>query len=771
MKKLTHTRSTLSIILAIAMFFSAFASIGTAKTAKAVYVGYFLEGKTVTKAMVKKVAGKFKSCKQVGKIVKPIKDGPKKGKFLLQVRKSNKKSYKNYYVNVDALKRIAVNLNGFTVENAKKFPVKEFKKQITVKAVYVSGKKVKVKEKDFMVKYYTKVLVNRNGYFDVTVKYGTKSKVVSIPVDGFEQKETSTPDSTANTNEPTATEIPMETPGLIEPVTTAPVVTPETETTEPEVTYDPTIEPVASNEPAEAIKPEPTPIVIYETIIIKVTPEPTASASAKPTASTKPSATPTAKPTASTSPSVKPTAQPSAQPAAEIVTLKLRKTGGIVSMNNSEIASDEVVEEFEKGEKVKLVATNTSDYQFQYWSDGKNVLSTDKVYEEKILDDKEIVAIFNKCYSLNITKNGKGKVYINDDEVEFFNNVANVYVVPGSYKIKAVASDDWYFVNFVNGKSESKNTNYNLSMAENINLIVTFAEKDKTVKVTFTDDTGITVQSSAVTKGETITPPTNGLFKTTKEFKGWKLNDTLYEGAINASEFYASNGEKLSDVIKKETAEGNVVNIVAYYVPVVEKFTLSINGGKIVKEDGSEIQNSSTEVEFGEKIRVIADVPEGKFFVQWVDSNGNKVNSYEDFNRTVSSDLTLIAVYEDVPVEIQPSVYFRDEKWSKIDGTNKVSFYMACEIPEGYQKVKWGLLLSYKVTDKAELNIDNSTLINKADNSISANSLNATLKYNVTFVEKAFSENRCYKAVVYATIISPLGEVSTIYSEMINVQL
>jgi hypothetical protein len=288
----------------------------------------------------------------------------------------------------------------------------------------------------------------------------------------------------------------------------------------------------------------------------------------------------------------------------------------------------------------------------------------------------------------------------------------------------------------------------------------------KTVSVTYQHESGETIKSDAVTFGDTLTPPTENIVRLDKDFAGWTLNETLYKGTFDATEFYSDDGVALSDAIKALTSEKKDVVITSTYVAKTVMYTVTVSGGAITQPTELAGQTEVT-VENGTHLYATADVPEGKVFNYWTDQNGNKLSNDKVFECYVNSDKTIIAVCSDVEVEAEPIVYFNDNGEVSVKDS-AIKFNLSSRIPSSYTKLEWGILLTPYDDVTLTYDLNNADIMVLTDDGTTKTSNDADLRYTFTSDSSLFTCFDTMYACVYAKIQDNTG-TTIIYSNVITI--
>lgn len=668
------------------------------------------------------------TCKKVGSVIKSS-----NGKIKLPIAVGNVK--KTVTVKVNKIQRIFIGnckllATGITEGTSVEEIEESFRGNTTVYAGYAKGANKK------LVAYSVKVTVV-NGTVVVTVKYGKFSDKISIPVVA-------------------ATPAPTQEP------TTEPSVAPSVEPSQV-----PTDEPSASPSVSPSVSPNPTSTPGGNgggsgmTPIDPVTPNPT----------TKPSASPSAKP--STEPTVTPTPEYTVTVLSNHPTVKLNDS----DMQFSDNTATEVVK---SGTEISLSVQDSSNARYMRMinADTGEELSTSKYHKFTVTDNITIMVVFEEVYTVTVKKvGGKGKVSISGNELDFYGDEATVQLIPGRHTLSAVAADGYKVTKWMdaNGKDITTNASYTLAIPGDTTYTVVFAEEEKTVNVTYKHDNGEVIASDAVIFGESLTPPTSNVWRSDKTFVAWMLNNVQYKGKYTDSEFYADDEKTLTltAAIKAQTAQKQDVVITPVYEEnPPQTYTLTLNGGTF--DSPNDVKDQSVG-EFLPKTLVTAvatDVP-GKNFAGWADKNG-KIKSQDLIYSfyTSSEDVELTATWSDVEVEKVPIVTL--DSYKMVPEDNQVTFEMSCHIPTDskfkYEKLNWGLLVSYKTKDGVLVTTGENIKVGAEGVLTIQNPANATdmnvdgVKYNGGFSPANFDNNTPIEVRVFMNITSTKG-AETVYSE------
>ena len=170
---------------------------------------------------------------------------------------------------------------------------------------------------------------------------------------------------------------------------------------------------------------------------------------------------------------------------------------------------------------------------------------------------------------------------------------------------------------FVEWQLNGKKYDFKTKVSEDITLKAVWKELEK-FTVTFSSDGGSTVPSSTVTEGNAVSKPANPT-KDGYTFKEWQLDGKTFD---------------FKTVITKN------ITLKAIYTQNVSSHEVMFNS------DGKTIAPKQV-IEHGRKITTIPNNPtkDGYTFVEW-QLNGTKF----DFNTPITSDITLEAKWNEVPV-------------------------------------------------------------------------------------------------------------------------
>lgn len=522
--------------------------------------------------------------------------------------------------------------------------------------------------------------------------------------------------------------------------------------------------PIPTAKPSPTPKPTETPVPTA-TATVTPTASPTPTATATPTASPTPTATVTPTATASTTPTETPDS---------FANIKINIVGeGTVWINNSVVDFSDGNTSIEKVKKglCKFECKGTSEYQHTRWIfETYGSIMLEKTFNLKVHEDTEITVVFEKVYPVKIRRmGGRGTVSFDEEPIDFLNNEATISTILGNHDMKAKDTDDYVFSCYKNKDGKVIGTLPEISVPvteDTEEYIVEFMPTDKAVSVTYRHDSGQLLKHGAVLYGDTLAPPTEGLAKGDKIFSGWMLDDVVYEGEETATEFYDKDHNSLSDKIKALTASKKNVNIVSYYIDDPTPYhEVIIHGGWLTSIDG-EVKDGN-KFSYGTCATAKPEIPEGKYFHWWTDKDGNIVSYQEQYKFYVTGPIELIAVFGDESqVEKKPLVSFTGPKYQLYPDNYVLRFMSYLEIPEGYEKVEWGILYTNKDLSEKEMMVGGSAFVVKNDDSTNKNTWVANIKLS----SGAWEAKTQVKARLYATVKGVKG-TTTIYSPIESLQL
>ena len=427
-------------------------------------------------------------------------------------------------------------------------------------------------------------------------------------------------------------------------------------------------------------------------------------------------------------------------------------------------------ETFEAGTEINLSTTDSNSDRFVQWTNETTgeVLSTSKSFVYTIESDVTIVAVYEKICTLTVIRQGgKGKVMLDGESLDFYNNIAEIVVVPGRYTLSVVSTDDYDFVNWTNslGLELTTSMEYSVSVASDTSVTANFIVADKTVMVTYQYDSGAIIDSQAVMFGETLTPPTN-VFQQDASLKGWKIGDTLYEGDVDSPEFY--NGEeKLSEAIKALTEARQDVTIVASFEKNPVYYRVSISGTGAILKDAAGNELDPDKILSGTHVYLDAIVPDGLVFNYLHDVDNDIIVTYRehyDFFIGANRNFEVVCSEEEVPAE--PKVLLRGEGYTAV--SPNLSVLTTIDLPAGYSNLEWGVLFSLEEKEDFQYDTEGVFKVQDTDkNVINSNYADSS----ITLQDASMFDNHMVMWVrAYARIQTSSG-TETIYSRIVKIQL
>ena len=621
---------------------------------------------------------------------------PSAGKFKLTVKAGGKN--KSVKVPVAKLKSLKLSANGFTLAEGATFKPSQFKARAKVTAKYAGGASMAISTyKVEVLKVTSKKVTLRATYGNISSNKVT-IKFVAKATD--EQSEpTDTTDVPSTSDEPTETTNQTQTPAQNTPSQNTPTQNTPSQNTPAQNTP-------SQNTPASSTTPSSSTVKSY--------------------------------------------------------TITVNSPSNNVKINGRALAfsNGKASETFPAGTTVTLAATDSNSSRFIRWASAGAELSSSKTFNFTVNSNISINAVFENVYTLTVKRvGGKGRATLAGESLDFYNNVATVNLVPGTYMLTAVPTDDYHFISITdeNGKILSKQTTYTVGLSTNKTVIINFAEAEKTVTVTYTTPLGEVLKSEAVAFGETLAP-SNNVVRSGYDFKGWKLGNNVYYGNAGDAEFYATGGAKLSDAIKAQTAAKNPVTVQAYYEEKpVQYHSLTLKNGTVV---GGSVTNGSAA--HNEHIYVQANAaPAGMKFEKWL-ANGAEVSQKPNYDFFILGDTNLEAVYvsETKSVEAKPTVAFTGSKYSVNNETKTVTFTLSCEVPASCTLVEWGFVLSTKGIEPTQLNVEGNGT-KKAYDGPMASHMDFTKDITNTSI---FDNHRRVTAIAYVIYTDANGS-HTLYSD------
>ena len=354
----------------------------------------------------------------------------------------------------------------------------------------------------------------------------------------------------------------------------------------------------------------------------------------------------------------------------EKVKIDVKATDGGEATVNGNASVEKLV-----GESVVLTAIPSEGYDFVNWTLNGAEVSTEKVFEVKVVASAEYVANFVKKivnYVVRVESSEGGVAKVNDKfsvEVEEGTSVA----------LTAVANEGYDFINWTaNGVEVSTSSSFKATVNSAIIYKANFAKK--IVKCT--------VYAEA-SEGGTAT--VNGKSSVEVE-EGTSV--TFTATANEGYEFvnWTANGVEVSQSIAFQATVNTSNSYKANFVKKGVKYTISVESGN----GGTATVNgkSSVEVEGGESVTLSAIPTEGYDFVNWT-ANGLEISKSIAFQVTVSSAITYKANFVKKGVKYTVSVESGNGGSATVNGKSSVeveggeSVTLSAIPTEGYDFVNW----------------------------------------------------------------------------------
>lgn len=731
-------------------------------TAKAVATTLFREDVKITKSLLKKTL-KFGYTYKVGKKTKKVSSytgfsSPqigkkvtvgKNGKMKITVKAFNKKA--SISLKVNKMTGISVSECYLTLVEDEKFSSEAFKGSSKVEAFFQKGSTLEISSYKVTVPSST-VKADKDGYFRVTVSRNGFSDTIAVKVIKPGQEPTTAPSVEPSQVPATATPsaIASATPSV------SPSVSPSAK---------PSVSPSVSPSATPTAKPTQKPGGNNNgggDIIIINPPAETCRPTQKPTE--KPSASPT--PT-STEPTVTPTPE---------YTLTVLSAHSTIKLNgrNMQFSNNSASSTVQSGTTVNLSVTDSSDARFVRWinSNTGEEISTSMDIEVTMTSDISIMAIFQEVYNVTVKlSGGKGKVEVDGNDIDFYGGEKTVKLTPGRRTFTVIPADGYKFVGCkdVNGKLVSSSNKFEIPIPGDSVYELFFAEEDKTVNVTYKHEDGTVFKTDAVAFGGTLAAPINNVWREDYTFVAWKIGNVEFKGDYKDSEFFADDNTTLSSAIKELTRNKQDVTIVACYVEEVpDEYTLTIEGGTFSSPTSVAGLTTGNFIPKTYVIIVATDVP-GKNFAGWKDENGSIKSQDQTYPfYTGKANSTLTATWSDNVVESIPIVTL--DSYELNSAEEIISFKLSSRVPENYDKVKWGILVSNETNADGTLKTTGSNIVFTSGNVPAtgvrdkAVSKNATDKnvdgttYNLVMPASFFDSNSPIEVRAYMYVSSTKGE-------------
>ena len=323
------------------------------------------------------------------------------------------------------------------------------------------------------------------------------------------------------------------------------------------------------------------------------------------------------------------------------------------------------------GTSVTLIAEPRMGCKFVKWSsdaEGNNVVSTNKTLTITVSNSSTYYAWFTiDKYTLTV-----------GDFNSLAGTVSGVKEEGYSYNEGAVltaeAKTGYAFQGWRNEYGVTVSTSPTLSFNVSGNMTITpvftqIEESTTYYTVAFYHQAGNLLKSEIVAENSTITPPSTPS-KVGYDFIGWSTDGK------NPVEF---NGDG------SITITSNMTFKPLFRVKEVN-YSLTVNG--VVQGSYTPLSSVTAQV-------LDLDIPEGKKFAYWSDIDGNVVSYSNLYNFSITGNIELTAVYENLAVDVikNPTLTLSVPTYELVSiGKHKMIWYAAMDLPEGYTLVESGIL-------------------------------------------------------------------------------
>lgn len=292
------------------------------------------------------------------------------------------------------------------------------------------------------------------------------------------------------------------------------------------------------------------------------------------------------------------------------------------------------------GSTVSLFAMADENLSFVGWFEEDTLFSSALSVEFTAESDRTFVAVFGQVYTVTVQSNIDGAAQISG---------AGTYQDGASVEVSVVPNDGFVFVNWtIQDEEVSAEPTYLFVAESSVTIVANFTEKEKytITAVANVATAGTVLGSGTYYEGTEVTLtaiPNNGY-----EFVNWTENDKV----IGEEPTLSFTAEEQKNVVAHFEA-----NFVGYTV------SLHVEEGGIVS--GSGLYPAESEV-------TVTAEPQGKYsFIAWTDSEGNELSTNASYTFTISSDVTLTAVFERFYSKYTIEVVSADEQAGTVNGSGK----------------------------------------------------------------------------------------------------
>ena len=292
------------------------------------------------------------------------------------------------------------------------------------------------------------------------------------------------------------------------------------------------------------------------------------------------------------------------------------------------------------GTTVNLFAMPDGNTEFVGWFEADTLFSAATSVEFVADADRTFVAVFGHVYTVTLQTNIDGAAQMSG---------AGTYQDGASVEVSVEPNDGFVFVNWtIQGEEVSNELTYSFVAESSVTIVANFTEKEKYTITAVADvpAAGTVLGAGTYYEGADVTltaVPNNGY-----EFVNWTENDEVIGEEPTLS--FTAQEQK---------------NVVAHFEANFEGYTVSLNveEGGIVS--GAGLYPAESEV-------TVTAEPQGKYsFIAWTDSEGNELSTNALYTFTISSDVTLTAVFERFYSKYAIEVVSADEQAGTVNGSGK----------------------------------------------------------------------------------------------------
>ena len=344
------------------------------------------------------------------------------------------------------------------------------------------------------------------------------------------------------------------------------------------------------------------------------------------------------------------------------------------------------VAKYAAGEKITLAASESAGFRFlgwykktsgsSYsgtpWQSGLSVTTTLTDLLKEVGADADgsiaLAAVYEPTSEkLKLTVTGKRFTLNGDAQTDQF-----TAYYPAGTEITLALSDD-SFLYWTNGGDKvvkhSDGSAYTFTLVTPTELTAVYKSDDSAkVRVSFLSESGRVVSSRCYAAGDAVTLPDKQPSKLGYRFTGWDKT---------AEEIAAAIGSGSAEVLVYPT-----------YTKLAGTYTVkAFNGTEVLSEQAYAL---------GDTASVTAPDVDGQVFRFWAsDASGTSILSYrQTYSFRVTRDVEIYAIYGSSAPEAQPLVRVDDILPQENSGVRRLTFMTSANIPENYELVELGVLLS-----------------------------------------------------------------------------